>query len=1336
MVQPHSSKIIDIDFENKRKVNDGIYLLSPQMDRNIIIPNCVVQSFNGTALVVISNVSDTDEILPAGSKLGIYEDTKDISFSPTKLNEFDEELSNESTDESGPDESLDPDDYITTIKFSLGEIKVGKQLTESERKELIDLLIRFKDVMAFDGRLGRTNLIEFSIDIDRSKPVHVPPYRVAPQQREDIIKQAEEMLRQGIIEPCRSPWSSPIILIKKAESKGGGYRFVNDFRLINKLAKKWVYELPLAKDYFRSLAGFNIFCTLDAMQCFHQIPVRVEDRDVTAFIVPNYGSFRYTSMPMGMSSGPQHFMALMDICLGQLKYNTCLTFLDDILIPAINFDSLMKRLTLVLTALRDAGITLKPLKCIFGAPKLRFLGHVIDKKGLQVDYKKIKAIAEMPRPKSARGIRQFLGSCLYYSEYIDNFALIAAPLYDLTKTDQIFEWKDEHEKAFNELKKAMSTPPILVHYNQNYETELRTDACKIGVAYRLMQLQPNNLWQPVSYGSRKLKDAETRYPITELEALAVIEGLKKNRQYLLGIKFTIVTDHKALKALLTKKELPPRISRWLLILMEFQFAEIVHRPGKQMNEEDLLSRHPVDSEAPDLEALPDETFFAITDSDQIPIYEDYLNGQQNDPEIKAILDSIQTDSQVSQTHVIRNELLYTYRKDRLVLELPKVLIPNILYSHHDHPFSGHHSYEKTYQRIAERFNFKNMRKIVKEYCQSCLDCLTRRRPGGKPYGFMQIPKAANPAEKYFVDFLGPFKTSDNGMKYVFVCVDSFTRYVETAATKDCKAETVINFLMDNIITRHGMFFMLISDRAKSFTSDLMKNFAERLGFSHVFTTSFHPQSNISERVNASIANMLSNYCATNHKDWNLMLSSITLALNTQYHRSIDTTPFFLLYARHCVLPGDLVSDSQPINTRISLWKSACNLARKRTELVQQYNKTQYDKKRQAMKFSIGDKIMLYSPNRKVGNTKKLEHFWHGPYTIIDIKSPLVYEIQLSPTRTDVVHVDRMKKFYERTPINTSSQRPSTSFRRPRQPTILSETNTNPQTNPTPRPRPQHRYNTRLHVRNPFLFLMFILIIGQVFSFDFTEPVQWKTSDRTIVTEIIPYNFKVKFQSPCFVYQLNNTKNAILFEWCDMIFRESFINPLQEHCVNYDLIREKRILPMVIGAGVVLALGGATVGSYFGYFKTKAMEGKLRKFKNELTVIHHSLVAGQEIDGHLRKALEIVGENYNRSALIRAGDRNEFSSDAAFSAYLALKMAEMKIVISLATKNTGLFKLNDDFLKILNTSLPCNETCPLRLTTVINCHLDQSRNRLDFGVLTRRPSKKSNYFKISFFYTLL
>ena len=500
---------------------------------------------------------------------------------------------------------------------------------------------------------------------------------------------------------------------------------------------------------------------------------------------------------------------------------------------------------------------------------------------------------------------------------------------------------------------------------------------------------------------------------------------------------------------------------------------------------------------------------------------------------------------------------------------------------------------------------------------------------------------------------------------------------------------------------------------------MMKAFAERTGIAHVTTSAYRPQSNFSERVNASIANMLSNYTSSDHKDWDVMLSSITLALNTQFHRSIDTTPFYLMYARNCVLPGDLPTFEADNVTRVNRWKTVCELAKVRTEKVQKYNKSYYDKKRQEMSFNIGDKVLIYTPKRKKGKTTKLLHCYHGPYTVIDIKSPVVYEIQLSPRRKDVVHVSRMKQYYERRDQENiePTEESSTEAETEAEPEIQTTSNSEQQsTNTSPT---RHRYRTRQRVRNTLFLLTFLILFGYANGFEFIDPIQWKTSDRIVVTEVIPYNFKIDYQNPCYLFNSPKMNNTILYNWCKNLFIESYVNPLKMQCRNYDLTRHKRFAPILIGAIAVIG-GMSGVGGYF-IFKTRKMEHRINNFVEDLKQIHSQVLKGFEIDDHIKNALKFGGIEINKTQLILNATRNELNSDIALATFLSFKFAEIRLIIEKSTNSNGMFVLSKQFLEILNTSLPCGDECPTNLTTLINCNLDEKDHKLNLGIFTRKPS---------------
>ena len=525
-----------------------------------------------------------------------------------------------------------------------------------------------------------------------------------------------------------------------------------------------------------------------------------------------------------------------------------------------------------------------------------------------------------------------------------------------------------------------------------------------------------------------------------------------------------------------------------------------------------------------------------------------------------------------------------------------------------------------------------------------------------------------------------------------------------------------NFLINTIVIRHGVFKFLVSDRAKCFISNLMKQLADTIGYVHINSTSFHPQANISERVNASIANMLSNYCSTNHKDWDLMLPSITLALNTQYHRSTKHTPFYLMYARDCLLPGDIpIIESQSVSQRRNLWQIACNLAKKYTEQLNICNKSYYDKKRQEMSFKIGDKVMIYSPNKKVKHAKKLLHFWNGPYTVADVKSPIIYEIRLSNNKTDTVHISRMKAYFERRPISGHNYTTAT-------PCV----DTNVQVNiPTvSNTNPTHRYRTRLQKRNLNLLNCIILIFLMAYftsGFEFVDQTIWTESDRKTITDIIPYNFKVDYQTPCDFFKPKGQSDKVLYEWCANLFEESFVTPLSTHCNDHKIIREKRIAPLVIGVGVLIA-SGVSAGGFYIFRRQSKVEAKLSVFVKQLDQINKLVLEEENADQHIKAALQLVGVELNKTQLIIDAQNNQIRSELAYATYLSFKMAEIKKCIEGSTNEFGFFQLTKEFLDILNATLPCDQECPLNTSSLVNCNINSEKRLLTFGVMARKPSK--------------
>jgi hypothetical protein len=305
-------------------------------------------------------------------------------------------------------------------------------------------------------------------------------------------------------------------------------------------------------------------------------------------------------MAMGLKNSPSTFQRLMQAVLRGLTWQSCLIYLDDIIIFSRDFESHCGHIEAVLQRLRQANLKLKPSKCFFAREQIAFLGHIVNKDGIQPDPQKLRAINEFPRPTNVRELRGFLGISNYYRRFIEGFSEKAAPLNMLLKKEAPFDWLDAQEQAFETLKNALSSPPVLGYPDFSKPFVLFTDACIKGLGAVLAQgaTLPDASGPPgaqrneekvIAYAARSLLDNEKNYSVTQLELLAIIYAVKHFDSYVRHSKFTVVTDHVALKWLINYKNPQGRIARWIETLQQYDF-DIIHRPGRVHNNADTLSR--------------------------------------------------------------------------------------------------------------------------------------------------------------------------------------------------------------------------------------------------------------------------------------------------------------------------------------------------------------------------------------------------------------------------------------------------------------------------------------------------------------------------------------------------------------------------------------------------------------------------------------------------------------------------------------------------------------------------------------------------------------------------
>jgi hypothetical protein len=381
---------------------------------------------------------------------------------------------------------------------------------------------------------------EHNIIIDPTKALKSYNYQLPYAKRKIIEEQVEKVLRIGVIRPSDSEYSSPIVLVKKSD---GTDRFCIDFRGVNAATIKDNYPMPLVREKLDALGGCKYFTTLDLTSGYWQFKMVDQSKKWTAFKT-HLGVYQCERMPFGLCNAGATFQRAMERMLNGITQTS--PYMDDIFIFERTFDDYLITLNKVFDRIRKANLKIKTTKCQFCRRETKFLGFIVSREGVRVDPDKIKAISEYPVPKTAKQVKQFLGLASYYRQFINNFSSKSHALNGLTRKRVRFEWSPECESEFKNLIKELSTPPILRFPDFDRRFRVTTDASHVGVGAILSQLDESNLEHVIAYASRTLGKHEKNYSTIERELLAIMFAVKKFRQYLVGVEFDLITDHKPL----------------------------------------------------------------------------------------------------------------------------------------------------------------------------------------------------------------------------------------------------------------------------------------------------------------------------------------------------------------------------------------------------------------------------------------------------------------------------------------------------------------------------------------------------------------------------------------------------------------------------------------------------------------------------------------------------------------------------------------------------------------------------------------------------------------------
>ena len=761
--------------------------------------------------------------------------------------------------------------------------------------------------------------------------------------QEEARAQVEKMLEEGIIEPSNSPWSAPIVLVRK---KDGSYRFCIDYRLLNKVTVGDAYPIPRVS--FDDLEGSRWFSTLDLMSGYWQVEMDPADKQKTAFVCQE-GLFQFNLMPFGLTNAPSTFERLMETVLAGLQYNICLVFLDDIIVYGSSFEEEISRLKQVFTRLIQAGLKLKPKKCVLFQKKVAYLGHIVSDAGVSPDPSKVEAIEKWPTPSTVTEVRSFLGLAAYYRRFVKDFATVASPLHKLTEKGRQFLWSDDCQTSIEALQKCLITAPILAYPNAEEPFILDTDASNFGIGAVLSQ-KIEGKERVIAYGSRCLSKAERRYCVTRRELLAIVYFVKYFRHYLYGRQFLLRTDHGSLRWLFNFKEPEGQVARWIETLSTFTF-DIEHRPGKQHGNADGLSRRPckqcgqegaelvclVQSEEADVPARTVQTAPETEHWIDGWCHETLRTNQEEDPDIGKVLKMKEASPSKPQWKVvsaeneavkaywflwsqlhIKNGVLYKLWEEETSptghwqLVLPTVMREQVMQMLHDHKCAGHLGQHKTLARVRMRFYWYKLKDDVNNWCKQCEVCAKKKMPIPKGKAKLQQHIVGCPLERVALDILGPLPRSSRGNRYILVVADYFTRWTEAYPIPNQEATTVARRFIGEFVCRYGAPLQILTDQGAQFQSQLFAEMCQLLNIDKTRTSSYHPQTDgLVERFNRTLTSMLSHFVNDHQRDWDDHVPMVMMAYRSTSQETTNISPNRMMMGREIRLPIDLLFGNPP-----------------------------------------------------------------------------------------------------------------------------------------------------------------------------------------------------------------------------------------------------------------------------------------------------------------------------------------------------------------------------------------------------------------------------------------
>jgi hypothetical protein len=464
-------------------------------------------------------------------------------------------------------------------------VESTKSLSSEQRTELLYTLSKY--LKFFTSKPGLCTSFTYKFEVTKPDPIINPSRPIPFSMRPAVDGQIQQMLRDGILEPSHSPFSSPLVVVSRP---GKSLRICVDARKINEITVPDNQRTPPIQELIQKFEGVKYMSNLDLTASFLQIPLDDNSRKYTAFLY-NSMFLQYCRTPFGFKNSQAGLIRALNQVLGADTHGYVIAYVDDLVIYSNSYEEHIRHVDTVLERLTNAGFTINAKKCTFCQAEITFLGYTISPLGVHSDPRRVSAILSYPPPRNQKQLRQFLGTCNYHHRFIINYAMYVAPLLPLMKKGSKWAWTEQMQKAFELLRQQFAASIHLIHPVEGRQYAIYTDACKFAISGILTQLDDDGSPVIISTASRVLNPAERKYSTCEQELLAIVYSLEKFRIFIYGHKIKIHSDNKALSFLNRCVITSNRISRWILAIQEYDL-EIIHIKGTQNYLADILSRNP------------------------------------------------------------------------------------------------------------------------------------------------------------------------------------------------------------------------------------------------------------------------------------------------------------------------------------------------------------------------------------------------------------------------------------------------------------------------------------------------------------------------------------------------------------------------------------------------------------------------------------------------------------------------------------------------------------------------------------------------------------------------